>query len=290
MTRSRSLHEQIQEGIDMSSPQTADWPLTGINPIDQDALKSQVRSSKPVKNFAIENFLDLDFANEVHDCFPSFEEAKGLGKNTASSINEQNKYQVSDSTLFKPALLRLHEMLASDYFCSLLSNVFEIPNLLPDAELAGGGIHQTGPRGHLDVHLDFNYMPERKLFRRMNILIYFNKDWNEDWGGNIELWDEKVKNCVHSFPPTFNRCVVFETNEISYHGVTAVKCPEGNARKSFAGYYYTTETPDWWDGKAHSTVFKARPDEKLKGTILMPADRIRRLFRRVRRGVGRLVK
>ena len=262
---------------------TATWPLNGIKPIDQAALHAQVSASQPVKNFMIENFLDEDFANEVHDCFPSFAEARDLGKQTASSVNEQNKYQVSDSTLFKPPLLRLHEMLASDYFCNLLANAFEIPNILPDAELQGGGIHQTGPRGHLDVHVDFNYIEERKLFRRMNILIYFNKDWNEDWGGNIELWDKDVKNCVHSFSPSFNRCVVFETNEISYHGVTAVKCPDGNARKSFAGYYYTTDTPEWWDGNAHSTRFKARPDEKLKASVLMPAEKMSRLFRKAKR-------
>lgn len=265
------------------SASTAAWPLEGIKPIDPDALREQVRTAQPVKNFMIENFLDESFANEVHDCFPSFEEARSLGRQTASSVNEQNKYQVSDSSLFKPPLLRLHEMLASDHFCKLLSHAFEIPNILPDAELTGGGIHQTGPRGHLDVHVDFNYISERKLFRRMNILIYFNKDWQEDWGGNIELWDKDVRNCVHSFSPTFNRCVVFETNEISYHGVTAVRCPEGTARRSFAGYYYTTETPDWWDGNAHSTRFKARPDEKLKGSILMPAEKIKRLARKVKR-------
>jgi len=261
--------------------------LNGIKPIDPDALKNQVCSAEPVKNFTIENFLDENFANEVHDCFPSFEEAKGLGSQTASTVNEQNKYQVTDSTVFKPPLLRLHEMLASDYFCNLLSHAFDIPKIIPDAELSGGGIHQTGPRGHLDVHVDFNYIKERKMFRRMNILVYFNKNWEKDWGGNIELWDADVKNCIHSFSPSFNRCVVFETNEISYHGVTAVKCPEGNARKSFAAYYYTLEEPEWWDGTAHSTRFKARPNEKLKGSVLMPFEKVRRIGRKIR---GKLLK
>ena len=220
--------------------QAAYWTLDGINPIDRRTpCVSRCASAKPVKNFMIENFLEESFANEVHDAFPSFAEAQELGKNTADSVNEQNKYQVTDASLFKPALARLHETLATPKFLKLLSHVFDIPNLLADPELRGGGIHQTGPRGHLDVHVDFNFIKEEKLYRRMNILIYFNKDWQEDWGGNVELWDEDVKHCVHSFPPSFNRCVIFETNEISYHGVTAVKCPEDNARKSFAGYYYT---------------------------------------------------
>ena len=115
-----------------------------------------------------------------------------------------------------------------------------------------------------------------KLHRRLNILIYFNKDWKPDWGGNIELWDADVKKCHHSFSPVFNRCVVFETNEISYHGVTAVKCPEGMSRKSFAAYYYTKEAPKHWTGVSHSTIFKARPDEVLKGNVMMPLENAKR--------------
>ena len=72
-------------------------------------------------------------------------------------------------------------------FLDLLSHVTGMPRLLTDDELVGGGIHQTGPRGHLDVHVDFNYIKERDLHRRLNILIYFNKNWQPEWGGNIGL-------------------------------------------------------------------------------------------------------
>ena len=120
----------------------------------------------------------------------------------------------------------------------------------------------------MDVHVDFNFIAARELHRRLNILIYFNKDWDPSWGGNIELWDRDVKTCVHSFSPIFNRCVVFETSDISYHGVSAVKCPDGRSRKSFAAYYYTKEAPPHWTGEEHSTIFKARPGEVLKGQVL----------------------
>ncbi|MAI81153.1 MAG: hypothetical protein CL917_19585 [Deltaproteobacteria bacterium] len=263
----------------------ASWPLKGIQAIDRVALREQVSQSQPVKNFMIENFLDHDFAEQVHAELPSFEEAKQMGGITFTNVNEQNKYQLTNSKLFKPAVRKLDELIRSPYFCELLSEAFDIPNLVGDASLQGGGIHQTGPRGHLDVHVDFNYMDGQDLYRRMNILIYLNKDWQQEWGGNIELWDAKVKNCIHSFLPSFNRCVVFETNEVSYHGVTAVTCPETEARRSFAGYYYTNEAPDWWDGKVHSTVFKARPNEKIKGAVLMPAEKIATKLRKIK---GRL--
>jgi Rps23 Pro-64 3,4-dihydroxylase Tpa1-like proline 4-hydroxylase len=252
--------------------------ITHINPIDRDALRQSVRTSQPVPNFCIDNFLDEEFANRVLDSYPSFEEATKLGR-TFSAVNEKGKVQVTDSSSFAEPIAELNRTLATPEFLELLAEVFDIPNILPDEELVGGGIHQTGSRGHLDVHVDFNYIAERQLHRRLNILIYFNKDWKPEYGGNIELWDKDVKTCVHSFLPIFNRCVVFETNEISYHGVTAVKCPEGQARKSFAAYYYTKEAPAHWTGEAHTTVFKARPDEVLKGNVMMPLENAQRKLR-----------
>jgi Rps23 Pro-64 3,4-dihydroxylase Tpa1-like proline 4-hydroxylase len=252
--------------------------ITHINPIDRKALRERVRTAQPVRNFCIDNFLDESFANEVLASYPSFEEATKVGR-TFSAVNEKKKVQVTDASSFAEPIAELNRTLASPEFLEMLSDVFEMPNLLADEELVGGGIHQTGSRGHLDVHVDFNYIAERELHRRLNILIYFNKDWKPEYGGNIELWDKDVKTCVHSFSPIFNRCVVFETNEISFHGVTAVKCPEGQARKSFAAYYYTKEAPPHWDGQAHSTIFKARPDEVLKGSVMMPLENARNKLR-----------
>jgi 2OG-Fe(II) oxygenase superfamily len=246
-----------------------------INPIDRDWLRAEVRRSKPVPNFKIDNFLDQEFATRVLAAFPSFDEATKVGRSFAA-VNEYRKVQVTDPELFAEPVAQLNAALAAPEFVDLLSYVFDLPNLLPDDELVGGGIHQTGPRGFLDVHIDFNYIEERQLHRRLNILIYFNQDWKEEWGGNIELWDEHVEVCHHSFLPIFNRCVVFTTNEASYHGVTAVKCPPDQTRKSFAAYYYTREAPAGWDGKNHTTIFKARPNEVVKGRLLMPLESAKR--------------
>jgi Rps23 Pro-64 3,4-dihydroxylase Tpa1-like proline 4-hydroxylase len=243
-----------------------------IRQIDRDALRERVRQAKPFPFFSIDNFLDESFAEQILDAFPSFEEAAQIGR-TFTAVNEKKKIQVTDATRFARPIAELNRALAEPEFCQMLGTVFDILRLLPDEELVGGGIHQTSARGHLDVHVDFNYIEQRQLHRRLNILIYFNKGWKPEWGGNIELWDKDVKVCHHSFSPIFNRCVVFETNEISYHGVTAVRCPDDQTRKSFAAYYYTREAPAHWDGTVHSTNFRARPDEVLKGSILMPLER-----------------
>jgi hypothetical protein len=251
-----------------------------INPLDSRALREKVRQATPFPNLCIDNFLSEEFAARLHDVLPTYEEARRMGREFAA-VNEKRKVQIVDSSKFPPPLKQLNEMLASRDFLDLMSYAFEIPNLLADDELVGGGVHETGPQGRLDVHVDFNYMSERALHRRLNLLLYLNKGWREDWGGRLELWDKDVKVCQHSFSPVFNRCIVFETSEISFHGVTAVTCPKNVSRKSFAAYYYTREAPAHWTGVRHSTIFKARPDEKLKGVLLMPAERAIRWTRRV---------
>jgi len=238
-----------------------------IRELDCKTLREQAQTTPPFPHIIVDDFLDHDFAREVVESWPSYSEAAKIGREFRS-INERNKVQVTDSAQFPPALRRLNDALASPAFTQAMTSIFGIPELLPDAELVGGGLHQTGPRGRLDVHVDFNYLEARRLHRRLNILIYFNEGWLTDWGGQLELWNRDVSKCVRSVDPIFNRCVIFETSEISYHGVTSVTCPEGMVRRSFAGYYYTTAAPASWTGQSHSTVFKARPDESVKSGLM----------------------
>ncbi len=136
------------------------------------------------------------------------------------------------------------------------------------------------PGALLDVHVDFNLIEDRKLHRRLNILVFFNEGWEDGWGGQIELWNDGVSECRHAFAPLLNRCLVFETSDRSFHGVRGLTPPSDRARYSFAAYYYTREAPAGWDGKRHSTVFRARPDEHLKRYLLMPASRLHRTLMR----------
>ena len=240
---------------------------------DKEALRKQwqVTNKNPYPFFMTDNFLKPEFARECLGAFPTYEEAQQQGR-SFDAVNEKGKIQITDSSKFKPPIAMLNEVLASPEFLKDLAEITGIPNLVADPKLLGGGIHETGPRGHLDVHVDFNYIKDRDLHRRMNILVYFNEDWKEEWGGKVELWDPEVTKLRGAFSPVFNRCVVFETNEISFHGVGSVTCPPDRMRKSFAAYYYTKEAPAHWTGESHSTIFKARPDEYFKAGVLMPAE------------------
>lgn len=261
-----------------------DLNLPGLNPIDFSALKQQMRDAPAFPHFCIDNFLEPSFAEAVRDAFPSYEEAERLG-HAFDAVNEKRKIQVTDAALFPAPIRRLNAILASDAFVARMSEMSGIPNLVADPGLSGGGIHETNHGGHLDVHVDFNFNPDLGLYRRLNVLIYFNTDWQDSYGGVLDLWDADVKHCVGRYVPIFNRAAGFATSKLSWHGVTPVTCPPGVTRKSFAVYYYTREAPPDWDGVARSTVFRARPDEQWKGKVAMPAEQ---LARAARHGAGTL--
>jgi len=267
-------------------------PKMTIRPIDRELLRQQYNSASPFPFVKIETFLEPAFAAEVAAAYPSFEKAIGQGR-TFKAINEQKKVQITDEKLFPAAIARLNRALASPDFLADLSHVTGIPNLLADEELVGGGIHMTGPGGRLDVHVDFNYIESRSLHRRLNLLIYLNSIWEPQWGGHLQLWDRDVRNCGQSFAPTLNRCVIFETSDISFHGVTPITGEAPFPRHSFATYYYTREAPPNWKGTVHSTIFKARPDERFRGYVLMPAEMIQRRIaervRQIKQGVKRMM-
>src|SRR5215471_407040 len=246
-----------------------------IQPLDRKALQRQYREARPFPFVKIERFLDPSFAEEVASAYPSFDDAAGQGR-AFRSVNERKKIQITDSKLFPGPVARLSEALAAPTFVSDLSYVTGIPDLLADEQLTGGGIHMTGPGGRLDVHVDFNYMDDRKLHRRLNLLLYLNPIWDEQWGGHIQFWDKDVKNCRQIFAPSMNRCVIFETSDISFHGVSPVASAAPFPRISFAAYYYTRQAPPNWKGAVHSTIFQARPQERLRKYVLMPAEGFQR--------------
>jgi len=251
-----------------------------LNPIDREEFKKKFLTVEPFPHFCIDNFLKEDFAEEVYQSFPSYQEAEAMGKEF-SAVNEKRKIQITDSEKFPPAIKKLHNLLASKEYVDMWADLTGIPNLFSDAELKGGGIHETNTGGHLDVHVDFNYVAEKQSHRRLNILIYFNKDWKEEYGGYLDIWDKDIKKRYGYFEPKFNRACGFITSEISYHGVTPITCPASVTRKSFATYYYTKEAPAGWSGEKHSTVFRARPNEWAKGKVLMPYEKVTRKLKKM---------
>ena len=256
-----------------------------IRPLDIERLKKDFQAAKPFPHLAIDGFLEEAFAAEIAAAYPSFEEADAIGLQF-NAVNENRKVQITEFEKFPDPVQRLSDLLSSESLRRDLAEITGIEDLLWDPSHSGGGMHVTGPRGNLDVHIDFNQHEHTGLHRRLNLLVYLNPDWKRDWGGAVEIWDENVKECHGAFAPVFNRAVMFATSAISWHGVEAVKCPPGRTRNSFAVYYYTENVPPTFKG-AHTTIFRARPDEYVKKYLLMPAQKAKEVLNEGRHKVRR---
>lgn len=143
-----------------------------------------------------------------------------------------------------------------------LEDLTGIEGLIPDPYYQGGGLHQIERDGFLKIHADFNWHKKLELHRRINLLIYLNKDWDESYGGQLELWDREMKACHRKVLPVFGRCVVFNTTDFAFHGhPEPLRCPPDRSRKSIALYYYTSSRPKGELTEAHSTLFQKRNGE-----------------------------
>jgi hypothetical protein len=147
--------------------------------------------------------------------------------------------------------------LNSIFFLGFLRELTGIPDLISDPYFDGAGLHETLPGGWLDVHADFNFHGACFLDRRLNVLVYLNRGWREEWGGELELWDRDLTRCVKRVAPVFNRTVVFSTSDTSFHGHPGpVRCPDGESRKSLALYYFSNGRPEAERSPWHSTIWR----------------------------------
>lgn len=203
--------------------------------------------ASPFPHAVIDDFLPLQQAELVLRNFPAVDHPAWLdwkGRDTRHEFMKQGVGNASRMHSVSPHLHATFGAFNSYPFINFLEVLTGIGKLLPDPHLQGGGCHQTLNGGMLAVHTDFNYLEKIDLFRRINVLLYLNKSWRPEFGGQLELWDESLQTCGKSIAPIFNRLVVFNTSKASFHGhPVALSHPTGATRKSLALYYYTAKGP-----------------------------------------------
>jgi hypothetical protein len=216
-----------------------------INPAvlaDVESFGRAYRSNAPTPHITIDNFLRPEVAARIAEGFPTLDQMPTIFREPMSY-----KGQLSDIDRHWPRFSPVFRTLQSDEFRQFIGCISGIDRLLPDPMLAGGGLHQSPRSGFLDLHVDANYHPfDKSLHRRVNIIIYVTPNWREEWGGQLEFWSDrrhKPDQLANGVVPVFNRAIIFNTTRTSWHGVSAVSCPEGIARRSLALYYYTHDRP-----------------------------------------------
>jgi Rps23 Pro-64 3,4-dihydroxylase Tpa1-like proline 4-hydroxylase len=214
------------------------------------------KNAKPFPHIYFDDFLPIEAAEEALKDFP---EPKQL---TWTEFNEPRQRKLAYNNVERlPSSLR-----GALYFlnCRPMLNFLEaltgIKGVISDPYYAGAGLHQIRRGGNLEVHVDFNFHPKLKLDRRINVLIYLNKDWKEEYGGHFELWNKEMTAAEQRILPIFNRCAIFSTSSSSYHGhPTPLSCPPDRTRKSIATYYYSVGRPEEEGTEKHGSIFQHRP-------------------------------
>jgi hypothetical protein len=193
--------------------------------------------------------------------------------------SRERKLEFTDETGMGAFTRHLLSQFNSSVFVAFLEQLTGIAGLIPDPHYAGGGLHQIERGGYLKVHADFNRHPRLVLERRLNLLVYLNPGWRDDWGGHLELWDREMTHCEERVLPVSGRCVIFNTTSTSFHGhPEALQCPEGVTRKSLALYYYTARGPAEPAVDDHGTLFRSRPDEEWDPELEVAEPLSRRLL------------
>jgi len=223
--------------------------------------KSSFSHAKPFRHVALKNFLSTPFLSHILHEFPNPESTKTLRDAMGHS---SRKHVVQNITEIGPTFRDWDKFLSSSAFIKYLEKVSGIPGLIHDPEYHGAGTHNNFDGQGMLTHIDFNLHPSSGYHRRLNLIVYLNDEWEENWGGHLELhkdpWDPD--NDWHvSYPPTINNAVLFETNEVSWHGFNTVRLPSDKkcvSRKSLTVYYYTKERPNCEIAPKHSSIFAPR--------------------------------
>ena len=245
-------------------------PLARMQALAESGFQSYSQA-KPYPHIVLDDFFDPALVDAVLEEFPQPGAIKWQRFDTGNEIKLASAAEAS----FGPTTRLFLYHLNSITFLEFLSSVTGIPNLIPDPRFEGGGLHQIVRGGKLGVHADFNKHGVYNLDRRLNLLLYLNKNWRDEFGGHLQLWDREMTRCEAKVAPLFNRVMIFGTTDFTYHGhPDPLECPEGMTRKSLALYYFSNGRPAEEISGTHTTIFRAREPSDLRPTA---AQRLRML-------------
>jgi len=188
----------------------------------------------------IDNFIDPLYYDKIQKCLPNKPDENWWKYENPLEV----KYALDDFELMDPLIQNIFYALSHDKIINKLRNIFNISNLEFDPFCHGGGLHMHPKYGRLNIHLDYEKHPITNKQRRLNIILYLNDMWNNDWNGDTQLFSTDLKECIVKSYPKSNTAIIFITNDNSWHGVPEIiKCPENIYRKTLA-YYYVSDFDD----------------------------------------------
>ncbi|MGO4882854.1 MAG: 2OG-Fe(II) oxygenase [Bryobacteraceae bacterium] len=222
-----------------------------------EGLAESFSTAQPFRHVVIDQFLDPQFCQDLIAQYPPFE--AGDARNERGE--PAGKSVIPGIARLGTAYRQFDRLMRDAEFLSRMGRVTGISGLLYDEDYVGGGTHENRDGQELDSHVDFNYHPRHGWHRRLNLIVFLNPEWEEAWGGCLELLREPSADASTTVTPLANRAVIFETTESSWHGFRIVRTPPGLGitRRSLAVYFYTRERPAAEIAPSHGTYYYQRP-------------------------------
>jgi len=220
--------------------------------------KELFRSGKPFPNIVIDGLFDSNFMLKIEKDYPLIEDVSWWSYDN----HFEKKFAYDNIRNLPDSIQEYFKIINSWDFVKKIEEVTGITGLIADPSLWGAGLHRIERGGKLDIHADFNYHRLTGWRRRLNIITFLNKNWDESYGGHTELWDKDMKECVVKVLPIFNRTVMFVVDDDTFHGhPDPLMCPENMTRRSLAAYYYTLHDDNINEINLRSTDYKKRPSD-----------------------------
>jgi hypothetical protein len=241
---------------------------------DIQALSNEYTNSKPFEHVVIPNFFRPDVAERIYAQFPHPDDTWFKYDNPFEGKCIFNTFKPEDP------MKSVIDSLYTPEFLQYMSSISGIEKLESDPHLNAGGLHAYTRNGMSGVHLDYTIHPITGKERRLSIMVYMSKDWDESWGGNLKMWDENLENDVTLKHSLWNTALIFRTNGKAYHGFPEpIKCPEGAWRKVIGIYYVTDPTKESLENPRRNAHYFAEPGKPVHENMqkLLDIRRSRRL-------------
>lgn len=240
------IKKDILEHIEKNFSSTAD-------------IEKKFREHACYSKIELEHFLPeyiaLALADEL-DNLP-LEECKHFTRRGSNMYehNDLDRTPVADAVIYA-----LH----SSSFLKWLQAATDSQDLIPDPHLTGAGYMKSFKGDSLKVHTDFNWVEELRLHRRINCIIYLNKNWKEDWGGGLEFYDTENKKMLSKTVPKLGNLLIWSYHNLAYHGYPEpMSCPEGESRKGLRLFYYVSNSTHDPENPPHRSLYWFDDSENL---------------------------
>ena len=236
------------------------------------ALKQEFSRENRINTCYLDDLLNVDDVLKIYQAFPEKENLLQL-----KDLREY-KYVGIQLDKFNPILEEIIYAFQDARVVQLIAEITGLEQLMPDEYLYAGGVSLMEYGCFLNPHLDNSHDKDINNYRVLNLLYYVTPNWQKNYGGNLEIWDQGLKQPCRTIHSKFNRLVIMVTNKSSLHSVSPIN---HHGRRCCVSNYYFSPKPADTQKYYHVTSFRGRPEQNLRDIILRGDASLRNIVRKI---------